>query len=242
MTDDWAEYWNRGEAMDGALWQAQSDFFVDRIRREMAFGPGDILLDIGCGKGYVTGALAPLLREAHGADTSTHALEEARLRCAALPNLSFHRLDPDAYLDIHRLPVKDVSIIFCISVVQYYKNIGEVRTLIANAKKIASPGCLMLLADLLVDYNFCLDVAGVLLGGLESNTFLAKLREVFSGKHKLYGRTRAEHPVLTMRRAEFEDACAAEKVRARFIRRNLTGNRFRTHALIELFPAAKARD
>jgi hypothetical protein len=157
-----------------------------------------------------------------------------------VPGLTFHHLAPDAYLDIHRLPVRDVSVVFCVSVVQYYKNIGEVRTLIANAKQIAAPGCRMLLADLLVDYRPCLDVAGVLIGGLESGTFRAKLHEVFSGKHRLYARTRAEHPVLTMRRAELEAVCAAENTSPRFIRRNLTGNRFRTHALIEILPAVAA--
>ncbi|MDR1685595.1 MAG: class I SAM-dependent methyltransferase [Desulfovibrio sp.] len=240
MSDAWTAYWNRGEAMDGRLWQAQCDFFVSRVRKEIPLGPDDVLLDIGCGRGYTAEALAPELRAAHGADTSLHALEEARLRCAGIPGLTFHLLAPDAYLDIHRLPVRNVSVIFCVSVVQYYKNIGEVRTLIANAKKIAAPGCRMLLADLLVDYNGCLDVAGVLIGGLESGTFCAKLQEVFSGKHRLYGRTRAEHPVLTMRRAELEAVCAAENTRLRFIRRNLTGNRFRAHALIEILPAVNA--
>jgi cyclopropane fatty-acyl-phospholipid synthase-like methyltransferase len=240
MTDDWTAYWDRGEAMEGKLWQAQCDFFVSRVRKEITLSPADVLLDIGCGRGYTAAALAPELRAAHGADTSLHALEEARRRCADIPNLTFHHLAPDAYLDLHRLPVRDVSVVFCVSVVQYYKNIGEVRTLIANAKQIAAPGCRMLLADLLVDYNGWLDVAGVLIGGLESGTFRAKLHEVFSGKHRLYGRTRAEHPVLTMRRAELEAVCAAENTPLRFIRRNLTGNRFRTHALIELLPAAAA--
>jgi SAM-dependent methyltransferase len=239
MTNAWTAYWDRGEAMNGKLWRMQCDFFVSRIHRETAFGPDDVLLDIGCGRGYTTAALASRVHEAHGADTSLYAVEEARRRCAGVPGLAFHHLDPDAYLDIHTLPVRDVSIILCVSVVQYYNNIGEVRTLIANAKKIAAPGCRMILADLLMDYNGCLDVAGVLIGGLESGTFRAKLREAFSGNHRRYGRTRAEHPVLTMRRAELEAVCAAENTRLRFIRHNLTGNRCRSHAFIELFPAAK---
>ncbi|MDR0828266.1 MAG: methyltransferase domain-containing protein [Desulfovibrio sp.] len=236
MVKNWVEYWNREEAMSGDFWQAQADFFVRRIRRELDFDSSGSLLDIGCGRGHVAAALAPLLRETHGADTSALGIEEARKVYADVPNLFFHHLDPAAYLEVDRLPVRGLNFIFCISVVQYYKNIGEVQKLIGNAKKIVAPGGVLLLADLLIDYKLCLDIAGVLLGGLESGTFFAKLAEVFSGKHNLYARIRSENPVLTLRRGELEAVCAAENTRLRFIRQNLTGNRFRAHALIELLP------
>lgn len=234
MVRSWVEYWNREDAMEGNAWIRQSEFIARRIREEFSFTDTDALLDLGCGRGHVVAALAPFLREAHGADTSVHCIAEAGKRYARIPNLFFHHLDPESYPEIDRLPPRGLNFIFCISVLQYYKSIGEVRTLIARAKKIAAPGCRLLFADLLIDYNIYKDVAGVLLGGMTAGIFLARLREIFSGKHNLYARIRSENPVLTMRWKDLEDICAAEGARLRRIRRNLTGNLFRGHALVEL--------
>ena len=239
MVTNWVEYWNRQGAMSGELWEAQSDFFVRQVMKELTFGPNDILLDIGCGNGHVTAALAAQVREAHGADTSERSVKTASERYAAIPNLYFHPLDPLDYLAVDELPLKGVTRIICVSVTQYYTNLDELASLIARAKKIAAPGCKMLVADLLTDYNLYKDIAGVLLGGIQSGTFFAKLREVVSGNHSLYTRIRAEHPVLTMTRGDVAHICAAEGVPLRFVSRNLTGNLFRSHALIDLVPPAR---
>jgi SAM-dependent methyltransferase len=239
MMNNWIMYWDRRDSMSGALWQAQADCFTRRIRREIPFGPEDVLLDIGCGNGHVTAALAELVREAHGADTSAYTIEQAGMRYKNRGNLHFHILSPEAYLDIDKLPLGNVTRILCVSVVQYYASLAELRTLIANAKRLAAPGCLMLLADLLIDYSLCKDIFGVLLGGLRSGTLCAKLREAVSGRHSLYARIRSENPVLTMTRRDVEEVCAAEAVSLQFIPRNLTGNCFRAHALITLSPATR---
>lgn len=239
MAKNWVEYWNRQGAMTGDLWRAQSDFFVRQLLKELAFGPDDVLLDIGCGNGHVVSSLAPLVREAHGADTSALSVKTASKRYAQIPGLWFHLLDSADYLAVDELPLKGVTRIICVSVVQYYKHLDEVASLIARAKKIAAPGCKMLLADLLTDYSLYKDIAGVLLGGFQSGTFFAKLREVVSGNHNLYSRIRAENPVLTMTRREIENICAAAGAPLRFISRNLTGNLFRSHAIIDLVPPAR---
>jgi hypothetical protein len=44
-----------------------------------------------------------------------------------------------------------------------------------------------------------------------------------------------------MTRRDLERICVQEKTTLRFIRGNLTGNLFRAHALIDLFPAASGR-
>ncbi len=229
---DWIDYWNDKDSMSGEFWQKQADFFVRQVRREMSFGPEDIVLDIGCGQGHVLAALAPLVKEALGMDTSSACVRTASTRYAAVPNLRFQVLPPENYLAVDAIPVTNVTRILCVSVVQYYKSLDELHALVRNAKKIAAPGCRMVIADLLLDYNLFKDIAGVLLGGLQSGTFLMKLREAFSGKHSLYKSTRDANPVLTMTRADMERICAAENASLRFLPGNLTGNWFRGHALV----------
>ncbi len=232
----WIDYWNGNEAMTGDLWKAQSDFFVRQVSNVIAFGPDDVVLDIGCGNGHVIASLAERVREAHGADTSQSSVERARGHFSGQANLHFHALAPDKYLAVDSLPLPPVTRILCVSVLQYYRSTDEIRTLLMNAKKIAAPGCQMLLADLLVDYNIYKDIAGVLLGGFLSGTFIAKLKEVLSGKHKFYAKVRAQNPVLTLTRKDIADICMAEKLPLRFLPGNLTGNCFRANALIALNP------
>lgn len=51
-------------------------------------GPDKDALDLGCGIGRVTIALAPRVRSVTGLDISSRMIAEARRRCAALPNVS----------------------------------------------------------------------------------------------------------------------------------------------------------
>lgn len=48
-------------------------------------------LDLGCGIGRFSAALAPRLREIHGVDISPKMIAAARRRCAHLPNVRFSR-------------------------------------------------------------------------------------------------------------------------------------------------------
>ena len=234
MDSNWIAYWNQDSAMTGDLWPAQSDFFVRQIQKILSFGPDDLLLDIGCGHGHGIAALAQSVKEAHGADTSAYCVRQAAARFAGRGNLHFHQLPPENYLALETLPVRGLTRIICVSVVQYYKCIDELQTLIRNANNIAAPGCHMLLADLLVDYSLCKDIAGVLLGGLLSGTFTAKLQEVFSGHHGSYKKTRKQNPLLMPSYEELRRIAREENALLRFIPRNLTGNCFRAHALFEL--------
>ncbi len=229
---NWIDYWNHKDTMSGEFWKKQADFFARQVMREIPFGPEDVVLDIGCGKGHVLAALAPHIKEGLGVDTSAACVAEAAARYSAVSNLRFQELPLDDYLAVDTLPLKNVTRILCVSVVQYYKSLDELHALIRNAKKVAAPGCRMLIADLLIDYNLIKDISGVLLGGLLSGMFFDKAREAFSGNHSLYKSTRDSNPVLTMSRKDVEGMCAAEKASLRFIRRNLTGNCFRGHALV----------
>ncbi len=221
--------------MSGEFWRAQADFFVRRVSRELSFGPDDVVLDVGCGNGAVIAALAPKVRAAHGADTSARNVSDAAGRYAGLPNLSFYPLAAQNYTDLEALPVRGVTRILCVSVLQYYKSLDEVAALIRSARAVAAPNCRMLLADLLVDYHLLKDICGVLLGGLESGTFRMKLREMLSPKHsRLYASVRAANPVLTMSGKDLEALCAAQGVPMRRLKGNITGNRFRVDALLEL--------
>lgn len=64
---------------------------VDLLELWEILGPDRSALDLGCGIGRFSAALAPRLREIHGVDISSKMIAAARRRCARLPNVRFSR-------------------------------------------------------------------------------------------------------------------------------------------------------
>lgn len=64
---------------------------VDLLDRWDLLAPDRSALDLGCGIGRFSAALAPRLRDVHGVDISPKMIAAARRRCAHLPNVRFSR-------------------------------------------------------------------------------------------------------------------------------------------------------
>ncbi|MDT0309377.1 class I SAM-dependent methyltransferase [Streptomyces sp. DSM 44917] len=64
----------------------------------LALGPGDSVLDLGCGAGGNAAHLAALGMKAVGVDLSQEQLRKARERWADVPGAEWHRADALAYL------------------------------------------------------------------------------------------------------------------------------------------------
>lgn len=68
---------------------AATDEVVDWLAREALIGPDRDVLDLGCGIGRVSAALAPRCRSVLGLDPSPNMVAEARRRHGAAPGLRF---------------------------------------------------------------------------------------------------------------------------------------------------------
>jgi SAM-dependent methyltransferase len=89
--DDWTEHAEQYEAGGRYSWPA----FISRI----SFAPTDALLDIGCGTGRSTRALARTVAHATGVDLSARMLEYARKRSVeeGLTNVEFVQADAQVH-------------------------------------------------------------------------------------------------------------------------------------------------
>jgi SAM-dependent methyltransferase len=235
--NNWIDYWNRKESMQDKFWQKQAYFSAAQICKEMKFDKeNSVLLDIGCGHGFVIERLAPFVKQAYGIDTSDINIKAAKERFCDKDNLAFYSLLPDRYLDIDKLNLQPVTHIICISVLQYYKSLEEICQLLANMKKIvAGGGGPVLLADLLIDYNFVKDSLGILWGDFLSGLLFSNLKEVFSTKHShIYSKVRQQSPLLTIKHGDLEKICKQENASLTFLKHNVTACRFRKSAIIEI--------
>lgn len=94
-------YWNESAGPTWADLQAPLDRQLQPLGRramaELALGAGQRVLDIGCGAGETTLALAATGAEAVGADISRPLLEVARRRAAGLAGVRFLEADAQTY-------------------------------------------------------------------------------------------------------------------------------------------------
>jgi len=74
---------------DAAALAAATGEIAAWLAREGLVGPDRDVLDLGCGIGRVSAALAPLCRSVLGLDVSPNMVAEARRRHAGVPNLRF---------------------------------------------------------------------------------------------------------------------------------------------------------
>ncbi len=79
-----------------------------------AVGAGDTVLDIGCGVGRLTRALAARAAHVHGIDVSAEMLTRARANLAGAPNVTLHQGDGSSLA-----PIADTSVDGVVSLVVF---------------------------------------------------------------------------------------------------------------------------
>jgi SAM-dependent methyltransferase len=121
--EHWASHADRYDAVNSGF----NGFLLDQA------GPGDRVLDIGCGNGQLTRLAAARARSALGVDLSGPMLATARARAAEVPNVTFEQGDvqvhpfPDGAFD---LAVSRFGVMFFADPVAAF----------ANVRRALSPG------------------------------------------------------------------------------------------------------
>jgi ubiquinone/menaquinone biosynthesis C-methylase UbiE len=114
-----------------------------RTLEALALLPGESVLDIGCGPGYLTREMgeqvAPAGR-AIGIDTSQPMLDVAVARCKDRPNVEFRHADATA------LPFEDASM-DVVAVVQVYLFVPDLARAFAELARVLRPGGRAVIVD-----------------------------------------------------------------------------------------------
>lgn len=224
VPNPWRDYWETDDFWaSNELWLKNSEIFMEKITKIFSFSPNHVVLDIGCGMGYLENFLAPKVREVWALDTSEKFLERTEALTKPWGNVRIQKLEED-YTHLQGVPSFDLCL--CVSVVQYYRNLKEVETLIQSAQKIASPGAQMLLADLPqkrsslgkiwnLIHSFSLALKGGY-GGLFLKTVFRYLRP------NRYAHFCEKYPSLFFSRKELEDLVSRSGLRAKIFEENVS--------------------
>jgi len=226
----WARYWKDQTIFDDAILARNTRVFVRASERIMTYSAADRVLDVGCGSGDLIGTLAPRVREVCGLDTSRRYVESCRERFKAFENVTIEQIGA-RYTDFSMLGDREFDKIVCLSVIQYYREKDDLRSLIREVQRIAAPGARFLIGDILSGTSLVQDISSLLRSAVRDGEPIEVFRFLWRVRFSEYGKLRREIGLLSFSQDELLDMANDLEVKAEIID-GLTVNRNRSNLLI----------
>jgi SAM-dependent methyltransferase len=229
----WVDYWD-SDLFSRAMMKSSTRFFVQRTKRVLKYGKEDILLDFGCGPGYLEEFLAGTVGEMHGLDTSPRLIAECRENFGKNRNIYFHKLDRNHFSDLSIFEKEKFTIIICLSVVQYFNRQDDLEKLIRSVQKVSAPGALFLIADIPTSLHLFLDAFELLRSAFRERFFFMALRFILHSRFSEYYRVRSGRGLMSYPVPVLNQLIDTLDLDARILREQFTYNRRRAHLFIRM--------
>jgi ubiquinone/menaquinone biosynthesis C-methylase UbiE len=208
------------------------EYFVRATGPIMEYGKDDVVLDIGCGEGYLAELLRERVREVHGLDVSERSLDHCRAKFAGVPGVHFHKLDERDYTSLAALPERRFSKIVCLSVVQYYDRESDLDALVRSIRRVAAPGARCLIADIPTHGAGGSDALSLLAVAAKEGRLIDTLRYLLKMRLSEYHEVRAKQGLLRYSPENLERLASGLGLEAELLPQQLTVNRSRRHWLL----------
>lgn len=212
------------------------DIFYPATAKMIGYESSDTVLDFGCGPGYLGKRLLGRVKKYCGIDTSARYIEECGAEFAAqcaTGAFEFIKIGEN-YTDLSFLGDRRYSKVICLSVIQYYKNAEEVRTLISELKEHTLPGGKILIADIISEENIFADISAVLVSTYKRGKLIESLRFLVRALLSGYGKIRKSNGLLAMSNQTIDQIIQELGLRAELFTEQLTVNVNRKHLLIHV--------
>ncbi|MDB5241192.1 MAG: methyltransferase type 12 [Spirosoma sp.] len=232
MTSTWLDFWQEKNEFDDSM-SANYRYFLDRVEEFIPITSTKKVLDIGSGPGNLEDAWHDRVAEIHGLDISERYNAIARSKHAHHPNVFFHTLPADDYLNFGPVAGQQFDIIIVMSVVQYYRDAAEVEQLLAAIKQVAAPGARALICDLIVEESVLKDVVSILGRSLRQGQLLFMLKLLFRLRFSSYYNVRKNNGFLVVPESTWLTMCQRQGLNARFVSKPLTMQQERRNLLIQ---------
>lgn len=149
-TFDWTGFWEQKAHAPtdfDATGRSRTDivgflYTIEEVVRLLEPQRTDRLLDVGCGTGLFTLALAPWVQNVDGVDISPAMVDRSRANTAGLSNVAF---GPGTMTDLSAV-TGPFQRVLAYSVVQYLRDEDEFRAALAELARVLAPGGRALLA------------------------------------------------------------------------------------------------
>ncbi|HTE30210.1 MAG TPA: methyltransferase domain-containing protein [Chryseolinea sp.] len=148
----WAKFWEgQGDAFS-TIMKINTAFFGDRLKKEFALKPRMRILDYGCGPGLLADQLAPDDLSITGVDINNDFI----LQCQKNhPRSQFIQISPDINITerllADALAGTQFDVIVLLSILQYFKEINEVESVLRLLHGYTLPTGKIILADVIAE-------------------------------------------------------------------------------------------
>lgn len=235
---NWIEYWDTDRIFRSVM-RRMTDYFFESSHRLLNYQRSDVVLDFGCGPGFLVERLHRRVKQIHGVDTSARIIDECREKFRHCSNVGFYTLSRDRYTDLSFLGHARVTKTVVLSVVQYFRAAQEVGDLIQSVAAVSAPGASLLIADIPTDSIPLLDMLELLKSGWQEGYLMECIRFVAQTRFSPYSRTRAQQGLLCLSVSELRRLIADLSLDAEILEAPLTYNRRRLHLLVHLSEVRK---
>jgi SAM-dependent methyltransferase len=229
----WIEYWDTDRIFRSVM-RRMTDYFFESSRSLLNYDRSDVVLDFGCGPGFLVERLHGRVKEIHGVDTSARMINECREKFRRCPNVGFYTLPTDRYTDLTFLNHTRFTKTVVLSVVQYFRTVTDVGDLIQSVAAVSAPGANLLIADIPTDSVPLRDTIELLKSGWQEGYLMECVRFLARTRFSRYSRIRAEQGLLCLPVTALQRLIADLSLDAEIIDAPLTYNRRRVHLLVHL--------
>jgi ubiquinone/menaquinone biosynthesis C-methylase UbiE len=231
-TENWINYWDTENIFTDKKWQKDMEIFIKSTFPLLNYNLEDIVLDIGCGPGFLAMFLKDKVREIHCLDTSERYLNICKKRLSQEKSIFFYKIDENNYTDLSFLKTKKFTIIIMLSVIQYYKSISDVEKLIEEVRQVALPDSKFLIADIIVDNRMLSDIWSVLKTGFKEKYLLETFKYLFRSITSRYFKIRNSLGLFSVSVKELQELIKKLNLNAEILNTKLTATINRKHLLI----------
>lgn len=208
------------------------EYFLRATGPIMQYSRDDVVLDIGCGEGYLAEFLRGRVCEVHGLDISQRSLDHCRAKFAGTPGVHFHKLDERDYTSLAMLPERRYTKIVCLSVVQYYDRESDLDDLVRSIRRVAAPGARCLIADIPIDGAGGSDALSLLAVAAKERRLIDTLRYLVKMRLSEYHEVRAKRGLLRYSPETLRRLASDLVLEAELLSQQLTVNASRSHWLL----------
>jgi ubiquinone/menaquinone biosynthesis C-methylase UbiE len=230
---NWIDWWKAETITREANWQKNMQIFLKATEPILIYGRQDTILDIGCGPCHFASSLKHRVKEIHSVDISERYLSFCKTKFKNERNMFFHKLDENNYTNLSCIKHLKFSIIVCMSVIQYYNDLEDVKRLIQEARSIALPGARFLIADIPTNNGVLSDLAGMLGTGLKEEYLTEGIKFMFRARSSNYHKMRSSVGLLSISEEHLKDLISTLDLDARILSTHMTVNKYRKHLLIK---------
>jgi len=230
---NWIEYWNTDRIFRSVM-RRMTGYFFESSCGLLDYERSDVVLDFGCGPGFLVERLHSRVKQIHGVDTSAQMIEECKVKFRHCPNVGFTTLPQDRYTDLSFLNNTRFTKTVVLSVVQYFRAAADVGDLIRSVAAVSAPGACLLIADIPTGSVPLLDTIELLKSGWQEGYLMECVRFLAQTRFSRYSRIRAERGLLCLPVSALQRLIADLSLDAEILEAPLTYNRRRVHLLVHL--------